>query len=118
MPDLHAGLHDVLRSVHGYAVSLSWAPFPEALPGCILMVFHSPCMQTLKRGVEGGADSAAGWKALAELQYQNRQWQDCFNTSVKGLEWSQRRRSALPADSVLHTAPVMPWALGGPAQPL
>ena len=32
-------------------------------------------MQALKRGVDGGADSAAGWKALAELQYQNRAWQ-------------------------------------------
>lgn len=28
--------------------------------------------QTLKGGVMSGADSAAGWKALAELQYQNR----------------------------------------------
>ena len=27
---------------------------------------------TLRRGVLAGADSAAGWKALAELQYQNR----------------------------------------------
>ena len=29
-------------------------------------------LQTLKGGVMSGADSAAGWKALAELQYQNR----------------------------------------------
>ena len=28
--------------------------------------------QALKGAVEAGADSAAGWKALAELQYQNR----------------------------------------------
>ena len=28
--------------------------------------------KTLRGGVMNGADSAAGWKALAELQYQNR----------------------------------------------
>lgn len=50
--------------------------------------------QALKRGVDSGADSAAGWKALAELQYQNRQWQDAYNTSCKGLEWSAKRRRA------------------------
>ena len=61
-------------------------------------------LQTLKRGVEAGADSAAGWKALAELQYQNREWQDCFHTSVKGLEWSQRRRC--------HLRPISPRTSG------
>ena len=61
-----------------------WISGKRLTVGCVL--------QTLKRGVEAGADSAAGWKALAELQYQNREWQDCFQTSVKGLEWSQRRR--------------------------
>ena len=30
--------------------------------------------KTLRGGVMNGADSAAGWKALAELQYQNRCW--------------------------------------------
>ena len=50
--------------------------------------------------MEGGADSAAGWKALAELQYQSRNWQDAFTTSVKGLEWSQRRRCAQPSACV------------------
>ena len=41
-----------------------------------------------------GADSAAGWKALAELQYQNRQWAAAYETSVRGLEWSVRRRAS------------------------
>ena len=44
--------------------------------------------------MEAGADSAAGWKALAELQYQNRSWAEAYETSVKGLEWSVRRRAA------------------------
>ena len=44
--------------------------------------------------MEAGADSAAGWKALAELQYQNRSWAEAHETSVKGLEWSVRRRAA------------------------
>ncbi len=40
-----------------------------------------------------GADSAAGWKALTELLYQNRQWQEAYDTAVKGLEWHQKRRA-------------------------
>lgn len=44
--------------------------------------------------MEAGADSAAGWKALAELQYQNRSWAEAHETSVRGLEWSVRRRAA------------------------
>ena len=54
---------------------------------------HGPA-QALKGAVEAGADSAAGWKALAELQYQNRSWAEAYETSVKGLEWSVRRRAA------------------------
>ncbi|KAK9826861.1 hypothetical protein WJX81_001210 [Elliptochloris bilobata] len=50
--------------------------------------------KALKGAVEAGADSAAGWKALAELQYQNRSWMEAYETSVKGLEWSVRRRAA------------------------
>ncbi len=50
--------------------------------------------QALKGAVEAGADSAAGWKALAELQYQNRSWVEAYETSVRGLEWSVRRRAA------------------------
>lgn len=48
----------------------------------------------LRRGVQMGADSAAGWKALAELQYQTRQWQNAYTTSCTGLEWSVKRRHA------------------------
>ncbi len=51
-------------------------------------------MQNLKHGIERGANSAAGWKALAELQYQNRQFQDAYDTAVNGLEWSVKRRRA------------------------
>lgn len=39
-----------------------------------------------------GADSAAGWKALTELLYQNRLWQEAYDTTVKGIEWHQKRR--------------------------
>jgi len=49
---------------------------------------------TLRRGVLAGADSAAGWKALAELQYQNRDFAAAHDTAVRGLEWSVRRRAA------------------------
>lgn len=49
-------------------------------------------MQNLKHGTERGANSASGWKALAELQYQNRQFQEAYDTAVSGLEWSVKRR--------------------------
>ena len=49
---------------------------------------------TLRRGVLAGADSAAGWKALAELQYQNRDFAAAHDTASRGLEWSVRRRAA------------------------
>ncbi len=49
---------------------------------------------TLRRGVLAGADSAAGWKALAELQYQNRDFAAAADTASRGLEWSVRRRAA------------------------
>lgn len=42
-------------------------------------------LQCLKHGVDGGADSAAAWKALAELQYQNRQTQAAYDTAVSAL---------------------------------
>ena len=38
-------------------------------------------LQCLKQGVYSNADSAAGWKALAELQYQNRQFQEAYDTA-------------------------------------
>lgn len=41
------------------------------MPAALAEGVHSG-VQTLKGGVMSGADSAAGWKALAELQYQNR----------------------------------------------
>lgn len=44
--------------------------------------------------MNGEANSAAGWKALAELQYQNRQWQAAYKTCCQALEWSARRRAA------------------------
>ena len=48
---------------------------------------------TLARGVTAGADSAAGWKALAELQYQCRAFSAALDTATKGLEWHARRRA-------------------------
>ena len=51
-------------------------------------------MQYLRHGIERGANSASGWKALAELQYQNRQFQEAYDTAVNGLEWSVKRRRA------------------------
>jgi hypothetical protein len=50
-------------------------------------------IQVLKRGVFMGADSAAGWKALTELLYQNRQWAEAYETAKKGLEWHVKRRA-------------------------
>ena len=49
---------------------------------------------TLRRGVLAGADSAAGWKALAELQYQSRDYAAARDTATAGLQWSARRRAA------------------------
>lgn len=57
-------------------------------------LLYSCELQNLKHGIERGANSAAGWKALAELQYQNRQFQDAYDTAVNGLEWSVKRRRA------------------------
>lgn len=48
---------------------------------------------TLARGVCAGADSAAGWKALAELQYQCRSFSAALDTATRGLEWHARRRA-------------------------
>mmetsp|Transcript_3540 Transcript_3540/g.10271 ORF Transcript_3540/g.10271 Transcript_3540/m.10271 type:complete len:1007 (-) Transcript_3540:744-3764(-) len=49
-------------------------------------------LRYLKRGVAGGADCAAGWMGLAELQYQERKYEDSYHTGVAGLAWSVRRR--------------------------
>ncbi len=45
---------------------------------------RSGAPQYLKRGVAGGADCAAGWMGLAELQYQERKYQDSYETGVAG----------------------------------
>jgi tetratricopeptide (TPR) repeat protein len=50
--------------------------------------------QCLAKGVERGADSAAGWKALAELQYANREYKAAKETATAALHWSVRRRQA------------------------
>ncbi|KAL0054928.1 hypothetical protein WJX82_004665 [Trebouxia sp. C0006] len=59
-----------------------------------LAAHRKQIIKNLKHGIERGANSAAGWKALAELQYQNRQFQDAYDTAVNGLEWSVKRRRA------------------------
>lgn len=51
-------------------------------------------IKNLKHGIERGANSAAGWKALSELEYQSRQFQEAYDTAVNGLEWSVKRRRA------------------------
>lgn len=40
--------------------------------------------QCLQTGVSRGADSAAGWLGLAELQYQERQYERSYQTGVDG----------------------------------
>ena len=43
--------------------------------------------------VDGAAiDCASGYKALAELQYENRNYENAVDTSVRGLRWLQQRR--------------------------
>ena len=44
--------------------------------------------------MQSGADSAAGWKALAELQYQNRQYKAALDSACSGLEWHATRRAS------------------------
>ncbi len=58
-----------------------------------VVAFHLPhrpacaAVQSLKTGVERGADSAAGWLGLAELQYQLRQYQvPCHCTESSQVE--------------------------------
>lgn len=41
-------------------------------------------LQCLQTGVSRGADSAAGWLGLAELQYQERQYERSYQTGVDG----------------------------------
>jgi tetratricopeptide (TPR) repeat protein len=42
---------------------------------------------------DGGVDCASGWKALAELQYENRRYAAAAETARAALEWLQRRRA-------------------------
>ena len=41
---------------------------------------------------EANIDCASGFKALAELQYENRNYEDAVNTGMRGLKWLQQRR--------------------------
>lgn len=66
---------------------------------------HHPIPQVLRRqleallssaiadGAEKQNDCASGWKALAELQYENRKYQEAYSTALKGLSWLQDRRA-------------------------
>lgn len=64
------------------------------LPYCCKDTGHKLLMQGLVRGMHSGAHSAAGWKALAELEYQNRQWKAAFDYSCSALEWHAHRQAA------------------------
>jgi len=62
-----------------------------------------PVPQALRRQLEAllsGAmtddqriDCASGWKALAELQYENRRYEEAHDTGMRGLRWLQARRA-------------------------
>lgn len=49
--------------------------------------------QLLRRAMAGDthADCASGWKALAELQYENMDYQAAYDTAVRGLGWLHSR---------------------------
>lgn len=49
----------------------------------------------LSEAVDGSSDidAASGFKALAELQYENRNYVEAKATAVRGLNWLQERRS-------------------------
>ena len=61
-----------------------------------------PILQSERRSLENlllGAvtedahvDAASGFKALAELQYENRNYEEACDTSLRGLKWLQQRR--------------------------
>ncbi len=41
---------------------------------------------------EGGLhDCASGWRAAAELQYENREYSAAHDTALRGLKWLQNR---------------------------
>jgi hypothetical protein len=43
-------------------------------------------------GAQGSSDCASGWKALAELQYENRRYAEAHDTALRGLRWLHARR--------------------------
>jgi hypothetical protein len=65
---------------------------------CLKRSFRLHTLQCLQTGVSRGADSAAGWLGLAELQYQERQYERSYQTGVDGCAcikhcfWQLRRR--------------------------
>lgn len=52
-----------------------------------------PRAQLLRRAMAADvqADCASGWKALAEVQYENMQYEAAYDTAVRGLAWLQTR---------------------------
>jgi hypothetical protein len=52
--------------------------------GIVSRPTHLHSWQCLQTGVSRGADSAAGWLGLAELQYQERQYERSYQTGVDG----------------------------------
>ncbi len=44
----------------------------------------SIALQSLKQGLDRGADSAAGWLAYVELLYQERRYSDAYEMGCKG----------------------------------
>ncbi|KAL4853629.1 Tetratricopeptide repeat protein SKI3 [Chlorella vulgaris] len=61
-----------------------------------------PVPQALRRQIEAvlrrvmeddsRSDCGTGWKALAELQYENRHYPEAYDTAVRGLRWLHSRR--------------------------
>ncbi|EFN59234.1 hypothetical protein CHLNCDRAFT_138218 [Chlorella variabilis] len=61
-------------------------PVPQAL--------RRQIEQLMKRAMEDDSrsDCGTGWKALAELQYENRHYPEAYDTAVRGLRWLHSRR--------------------------
>lgn len=66
------------------------------------MASHRPISQAQRRQIErllfdamkddAHIDAASGFKALAELQYENRDYEEAIETALRGLRWLQQRR--------------------------
>ena len=62
-----------------------------------------PILQSERRALEhlllgamtedANVDAASGFKALAELQYENRNYESACDTAIRGLRWLQKRRN-------------------------